>query len=157
MVVGKSHHSGMLMDLNLNCSLNLVSGAKSWGFWQFTFIVNRIFSLLVYCSPALESWWKLRQVLHLENYMMGTFTTRTKYFCFESTFLSDSVCKIFLFGELIFGLRNDSSFLLNSHLGLRKAGVFSSLLLIGSRVPSWCLVLNRRWPQFRILSVLILH
>ena len=147
----------MLMGLILNCSLNLVSGAKSWGFWQFTFIVNRISSLMVYCSPAFESWWKLRQVLHLENYMMGIFATRSRYFCFESTLLSDSVCKIFLFGELIFGLRNDSSFLLNSHLGLRKAGVLSSLPLIGSRVPSWCLILNRRWPQFRIPSVLFLH
>lgn len=151
MVVGKSNHSGMLMDLILNCSLNLVSGAKSWGFWQFTFMLSRISSLMVYCSPALECWWKSRQVLHLENYMMGTFATRTKYLL-KSTLMSDSVCKIFLFGELIFGFRNDSSFLLNSHFRVRKAGVLS-LSLIGSRVPSWCLVLNRileitfrRWP-----------
>ena len=66
--------------------------------------------------------------------MMGTFATRTKYLL-KSTLMSDSVCKIFLFGELIFGFRNDSSFLLNSHFRVRKAGVLS-LSLIGSRVPS---------------------
>ena len=71
---------------------------------------------------------------------MGIFATRSRYFCFESTLLSDSVYKIFLFGELIFGLRNDSSFLLNSHLGLRKAGVLSNELLMKKHeVHNWIL------------------
>lgn len=71
------------MGLTLNWSLTVVSAAKSWGFGHFRFIVSRVPFPSVYCFPPLKCQWKLRQVLHLENCVMGRFATRAKYFPFE--------------------------------------------------------------------------
>lgn len=54
----------------------------------------------------------------------GCICNQSKIFLLRATVLSASLCKLFLFGELIFeGLSNGSSVLLSFHFGFRKAAV----------------------------------